>query len=360
MCWRKRISVAPDRIVKIRLELPRELSAVGGIREDHVVPVALGDVLGVALERVAEIQFRTLAPVQEHVHDAEQEGQRLPFDAEEAVAVQRVQVGAAQRAGRAPDMLRCLRKEACRPETGIVDAFAERGPDYFDHGPDDVSLRVELACVPGRVGRHPLQQIFVQLGQDDDVGLVREMQPVDLLHHTGEVGAALRVVADRREDPAEPFGDRIGCERPGIAGLAESAQMLPEPAVDEFEHLVRPVGAAGPGCPTEPAVQAAPVRVVVERGLLLAAIFGLIERLQEEQPGELLDVVPRVHAIVVEFVAGILHRLLHLLTPVTDHFRRCRRHASRLTQPSGRRDAPSPLRGPPSKPRRLRTAPAAS
>ena len=177
-------------------------------------------------------------------------------------------------------------------------------------------LRVELPGVARGVGGDALQQVLVQLGQDDDVGLVREVQPVHLLHDTGEARSPPRVVADRGEDAAKLTGNRIGDEPPSLARIAEVAQVLPELVVDEPEHVVGVVGAVRPRCPAELAVQAAPILPVVEVGLLLTPILGLVECLEEEQPGELLDVIPRRHAVAVELVAGVLHRLPDLLAPV--------------------------------------------
>ena len=94
--------------------------------------------------------------------------------------------------------------------------------------------------------------------------------------------------------------------------------MRPQLAVDELKHLVRPVGAARPRRPAILPVQPTPVHLVAEFRLLLALILGFVERLEEEQPSELLDVVPWSHTVGVELVAGVLHRLLDLLTPVPD------------------------------------------
>ena len=61
------------------------------------------------------------------------------------------------------DVLGRLGKEASRSEARIIDAVSNLGTDHVDHGPDDVTLRVEFASVAGRVGSHILQQPLVEL-----------------------------------------------------------------------------------------------------------------------------------------------------------------------------------------------------
>ena len=215
-------------------------------------------------------------------------------------------------------MLPGLRQKAAGPETGVIDAFPDPGTYHLDHGPDDVPLGVELPGVPWRIGGDTLEKILVQLGQDDDVGPVGEVQAVDLLHHSGEARAAPRVVADRREDSAELLAHQVGGELAGPVRATEVAQVRPQLAVDEPKHLVGPIGSARPRSPAKLPVQAAPVHLVAELRLLLALILDLVERLEEEQPRELFHVIPRSHSVGVELVAGVLHRLLDLLTPVLD------------------------------------------
>ena len=173
------------------------------------------------------------------------------------------------------------------------------------------------------------------------------MQPVDLLHHTRKARAAPRVVANRREDSADLLAHRIGVELSGPLHDPEAAQMRPQLAVDELKHLVRPVGAARPRRPAILSVQATPVHLVAEFRLFLALILGFVERLEEEQPRELLDVVPWSHTVGVELVAGVLHRLLDLLTPVPDSVVvRFGHSIASLTPPSERTAAASPPPGP--------------
>ena len=182
---------------------------------------------------------------------------------------------------------------------------------------------VELARVAGTVGGDPFEQVLVDFRQHVDVGVVGEVQPVDLLHDAGKGRAAAAVVADVLEDAAESLSQRVVAE--ALLGIG-AGELGPELAVDELQHLVRVVRVLGPRRPGVLAGQPPLVGRVVESRLLGAASFGLVERLQEEQPRQLLDVIAGVDAFGVQLVAGVLDDLLDFLAAMVDlvgHVRSC-------------------------------------
>ena len=127
-----------------------------------------------------------------------------------------------------------------------------------------------------------------------------------------------------------------------VAEIMRNLARNPRRVLD-FQKMTDIVGAARPRRPAILSVQATPVHLVAEFRLLLALILGFVERLEEEQPSELLDVVPWSHTVGVELVAGVLHGLLDLLTPVPDAVVvRFGHSLASLTPPSERTAAASP------------------
>jgi len=141
------------------------------------------------------------------------------------------------------------------------------------------------------------------------------VQFIDLLHHLGEADTAAAVVAHVVEDAAETLGQGVAAQP--LDGVA-AGELEPEFAIDEFQHVVGVVGVAGPAAPGIGAGQAACIGGVVESGFLFLAGLGFVEGFQEEQPGQLFDVVAGVHAFGVELVAGVLDDLLNFLASVVD------------------------------------------
>ena len=175
-----------------------------------------------------------------------------------------------------------------------------------------MTLGVELASVAGGVGGYILQQTLVDFRKDDDISLVAKMEPIDLLDYQGETYATTGMVANCREYATEPRGDRIVRELPRVRVLLtefpEVRQQLP---VNEFQHLV---GSIGHRCPTRPsilAVESAAIGKTVEGGLFFPPALHLVKCLEEKQPRELLHVVPRLHAIVSELIAGAADGFFH-------------------------------------------------
>src|SRR5262249_31099436 len=142
-------------------------------------------------------------------------------------------------------------------EARVVNLLAELGANNFDHRPDDMPLCVELAGVPSGVRGHVLEQPFVQLREDDDIGLIGAVQPIDLATEAIKTRPSPGIVADTRKDASESLGNGI---------LAQVLQLVPELAIDEGKHLIV-VLYLGPFRPAEFAIEPPGVCLVAELGL---------------------------------------------------------------------------------------------
>jgi hypothetical protein len=147
---------------EVLLHLLALAPAEGRIGEDDVVAVPLLDVHHVLGERVGVADAGRLDPVQDHVHDAEDVGERLLLLPVEGPALERVpfrggEVVAAQ-------VLPGLAEEARRAAGAVVDRLADLRIDDLDHGADERPGRVVFAAVPAGVA-HALDAGLVEVGQ---------------------------------------------------------------------------------------------------------------------------------------------------------------------------------------------------
>ena len=123
------------------------------------------------------------------------------------------------------------------------------------------------------------------------------------------------MVLDLGEDAPEPLSDGVAGE-PGLL-LGEVAEVREQLLVDEGDHVVGLL--IGPRRPAVLALEHALVsaRAVAleggrEAGLLLTGGLGVLERLEEEEPRELLDVGVGLDALGAHPVGGALDGLLDL------------------------------------------------
>ena len=184
------------------------LAPIGRIGKDHVVLVLLADILAVNLQGVGQLQVGPLDPVQDHVHGAQQVGERLVLQAKEGVFLEIVELLAAERSVIANEVCGLAQKSG-RAKAGVVNPVARLGLHDLDHGADDVALGVELAGVAGRIGRDALEEVLVNLREHMHIRVVGEMQLVHLLHDPGEGNTPPAVIADVVEDAPEALGQQI-------------------------------------------------------------------------------------------------------------------------------------------------------
>ena len=92
---------------------------------------------------------RRINAVEDHVHDADDIGERLFFLAVEGFCLERGEgLGGQFSAGF--DVLKRLAQEACRTDGPVVDGFADFGLDDLDNGPDEGARGVNTRRRCGR------------------------------------------------------------------------------------------------------------------------------------------------------------------------------------------------------------------
>ena len=194
-------------------------------------------------------------------------------------------------------MLVCLGEEAAGAAAGVVDRLAELGGHGLDHGADDLARGEELAAVVILLP-HAQEQALVGLGQQEDVsgvgGLVADA--VDGVEDVEKV--LLGVNADGLDGLHDLADDALA--RGGVLPLSEVVKGGKQVIVDEGESAaqgtVLELLALGPGggSPVLPAVwriQRGPEGLADGCALLGFHVFALIHKPQEEEPGELGDVL---------------------------------------------------------------------
>ena len=102
------------------------LAPIGRIGKDHVVLGLFGDVLGVNLQSVGQLQVGAFDAVQDHVHGAQKIGQRLDLHAVKRVLLEVVELLAAE-VSMPANIIRGFAQKTGRAETGIVDPVARFG-----------------------------------------------------------------------------------------------------------------------------------------------------------------------------------------------------------------------------------------
>jgi hypothetical protein len=186
-----------------------------------------------------------------------------------------------------------LDEETAGAAGGVEHGLAEpRGGD-LDHEADHRPRRVELARVAGGIA-HFLEHRLVELAQGVDFGRRLEVDGVDLVDH-----AAQQVAVDHAvRDAAKDAGDHVAAVL--AAGAAQRAQIgeqagaagavRPHGALlleEGEEVLAGQVGLArGPVAPAVGRLDGRAVRRAGAGGLFLADPFGVVQELEEQDPGE--------------------------------------------------------------------------
>ncbi len=239
-------------------------------------------------ERVPVTDVRILHAVQQHVHAADAQHGGVEVVAVEGALVEPpaglgVLVDAV--AVVLDEMLGGGDEEAGRAASRIADDVVRRGRGHVHHQPDDVARGAELPVLPrgGDLAEHVLVEIAlgVAVGHVDVVELVdhvgeharRGHHEEGVLHVMGVGRSLVRVsrLAQRLDEGEHPVPHRL--EHPLGRELLESRPAQSGLAGGEQRLLDRAAGAGG---------------------LMLRACVQLVQTLDEEQVGELLDDRERV------------------------------------------------------------------
>ncbi len=193
------------------------------------------------------------------------------------------------------------------------------------HRPDHLARREELAAV-GVLLAHLQQQVFIHLRQGEEVGVVHVVD-VDLVHLVQDVAQVrfrIHPHAIHRSHDAADDALLARCRRVGQAGAGvdvQTVQVRQQFLVDEVEQLAvasrkqllplpahrlaiagqRMVGLVGerrgPVLPAERAAQCGCKTRAHGFGLLLVANLLRVEDAQEQNPGQLGNVLQRTRAV---------------------------------------------------------------
>ncbi len=233
-------------------------------------------------ECIATLHVRVLDTVQQHVHAADAEHGRVVLKGVEESLVEvlvQLRVGEEVRVAVA-EILACDHEEATGPGGGVNHHFLRRRSHHLHHEPDDVARRAELAV--GARGGHLAQHVLV------------------------DVALGVAVVHGDAVDQVDGLGDeRL---RDGEAGIAHVLRIG-----GAFTEGAQPgkdvVGKEAVHCLRRGVLKALPTEVLVERafgvialwedaprhrcsearGLAFLQLLHLVEALEEEQIGDLLD-----------------------------------------------------------------------
>ena len=264
------------------------LAAEGRIGLDDVVPVFFLNVGYVFGESVDVDDVWRFDAMQDHIHNADDVGQRLLFLAVERAGLEEtilrdgaIGIGFLQ-------VVERLAVEARRARRAIVDAFAEFRLHDLNNGTDKRTNGVILAAVPTCVS-HVFDFGFVEVGQFVFLGLRTEAQFVDVVNDLSQVITALDFVLNFAEDFADFVFDGV---RAGRLGL-EAVQIGEELLIDEDQQVIAGHGGIvielvvfalrrGPSIPTIGFVEDEGVFLPIELGFRDLVVLQIINVFQKQ------------------------------------------------------------------------------
>ena len=266
-----------------------EVDAEGRVGEDDVDAVGRAVVAQRARQGVVVADLAgDLDAVQQHVGDAQQVRELLLLDARHRALPG---VAILDRADLVAQVLQRAGEEAAGAAGGVEHALAESGIDLVDHELGDGARGVELARVAGAL--QVLEDLFVEVVEEVALGLVVEVDLVDLVDDLAQQLAGLHVVVGVLEHRLHDVAARVAR---GVGGEAFHAGE--ELGVDEVLQLVAgdAFGVRRPVAPAQRLGDGRAVAVVHQFELG----FLVVEDLEEEQPAELRQ------ALGVAVDAGVL------------------------------------------------------
>ena len=135
-------------------------------------------------------------PVQDHVHDGDDIGERLLFLPVEGFGLERVKIGRRNVGGQHVGV--SLNQEARRTTGPVINRLPDLGVNDLEHGADQRTRCVILAAIPPCVA-HAFDTGFIEVGQFV-LGLLRvELKPVHDLQHVAQRIARAEFVGDLRK-----------------------------------------------------------------------------------------------------------------------------------------------------------------
>lgn len=301
---------------EVLLHLGAFLATEGRIGQHHVIAVLflnVGQVFGQGIGMDDVGRFHT---VEDHVHDADDVGQRFLLLAVKCSLLKYLRLLAGKGLA-AFQISEGLTKEARRAAGAVIDLVADPGGHHLDDGGDQRTGGVVFAAISPGVA-HILDLVLVQVAHLVLLGVGAEAQLVDAVDHFPQVVATLDAVLELAEYLADLVLDGIGRLGTGL----ELPEVGEELVVDEVGEVIAGQGLVvvefavaafghGPAGPLELPVDNGRVGLAGEFGGGGAVFLQVIQVLEEEDPGGLLHIVQLASAtgILVEDVVDILECL---------------------------------------------------
>ena len=147
---------------EVLLDLAADARAKRRVGEDDVVAVFLLDVGDILCECVAVHDVGRFDAMEDHVHRADDVGERLYLFAVESFLLERGDVRRRELRAVATHIDKPFGQEARRADCPVVDRLAYLRVDDFDDGADERARGIKLAAIATRVA-HVLYLVFVEM-----------------------------------------------------------------------------------------------------------------------------------------------------------------------------------------------------
>ena len=172
--------------------------------------VLLLNIHDVFIQRIGAPNVGGRDPVQDHVHDGNDIGQRLLFLPVEGLGLQRVEVGGGDI--RRQHLPVSLHQEPRRPAGPVINGFADLWVNHLEHRANERARRVIFAPVAPRIA-HPLDAALIEIGQLVLGLLGVELELIHNFQHVAQRIARPELVGDLREDFADLIFDGVRAGR---------------------------------------------------------------------------------------------------------------------------------------------------
>ena len=193
---------------EVLLHLGPFLASKRGIGQDDIVAVFFLNVRQVFGQRVGMNDIWRFNAVQDHVHDADDVGQRLLFLSVEGALLQGLRVFGGQ-ALAGPEIFKGLTQKARRTGRAVIHPVADSGSNHlhnsFNKRPRGVVFAAVSACVP-----HVLDFVFIQVRHLMLLSMGAEAEFVYPVDDLPQVVAALYLVFKLAENLTDFVFDGCG------------------------------------------------------------------------------------------------------------------------------------------------------
>ena len=146
--------------------------------------------------------------MQNHIHHADDIGQRLFFLAVKGFLLQGLRIAGGQVLA-VFQIFKRLAQKASRTDRAVINLVADGGSDHFHDGLDQRTRRVVFAAVSSRVA-HVLDFVFVQMRHLMLFGMGTKAEFIDAIDDFPQVIAALNLVFQLAENLADLIFDGVG------------------------------------------------------------------------------------------------------------------------------------------------------